>query len=447
MIQEQEARKLCEAILKRCAGAQAEVLLMAYDSELTRFANNIIHQNVAERDIDVTLRYMIGKKIGTVTTNRSDEAALDELVVNARAYAQASPEDPAYPGLPGPAAYKPVNAFDPATQSYSPEARAEAVGVVCRLAAEKGLNASGAFSTSASALAVANSQGVFAYHNSTNADFQTVVMGSDASGRAHGSAWKVAEIPVEKLGRDAILTAERGKAPRKIEPGEYTVIFEHYVTEDLLTMLNFYGMGAQALLEGRSWMNDRLGQKVMSEKVSIWDDGLDPAGAPLPFDFEGVPKQRVDIIQNGVVMGPVYDRYSGAKAGKPSTGHALPAGMRGMGPVAGNLFMAPGEATLEELIRSTERGIYVNRFWYTRLVHPRDCVITGMTRDGVFMIENGELAYPVKNLRFTMPYVTVLANVEAVGKQSHLLVSEYGGLSTRIPALKVHSFAFSGSTV
>jgi predicted Zn-dependent protease len=155
----------------------------------------------------------------------------------------------------------------------------------------------------------------------------------------------------------------------------------------------------------------------------------------------------VDIVKEGVVMGPVYDRYSGAKAGKPSTGHGLPPDMRGYGPLAANLFMAPGEMSLEEMIQSTERGIYVNRFWYTRLVHPRDCVITGMTRDGVFMIENGELAYPVKNLRFTMPYVTVLANVEAVGSSSHLLVSEYGGLSTRVPALKVNGFAFSGSTV
>ena len=447
MIEEKEARNLCEAILHRCTGAQAEVLLQVNDSDLTRFANNTIHQNVAERDIEVTLRLMIGKQIGTAITNRSDEAALDELVGIARSYAQASPEDPGYPGLAEPSAYTPVKAFDQATQDCSPETRAKAVGVVCRLAAEKGLNASGAFSTSASALAVANSQGVFAYHPGTSADFQTVVMSSDSSGRAQGSAWKVSDIPVEKLGKDAILTAERGKAPRKIEPGEYTVVFEHYVTEDLLSMLNFYGMGAQSLLEGRSWMNERIGQQVMSEKVSIWDDGLDLSGAPLPFDFEGVPKQRVEVVTKGVVMGPVYDRYSGAKAGKPSTGHALPPAMRGFGPVATNLFMAAGESSVDEMIRSTERGLYINRFWYTRLVHPRDCVITGMTRDGVFMIENGELAYPVKNLRYTMPYVQVLANVEAIGKESHLLISEYGNMGQHVPALKVHGFNFSGSTV
>jgi len=447
MIEEKGIRKLCEAVLKRCAGAQAEMLVAVTDSALTRFANNIIHQNVAERDVEMTLRYMIGKHIGTVTTNRSDDAALDELVANARLYAQASPEDAAYPGLPGPATYTKVNAFDQSTETCSPEERARAVGAVCRMAVEKGLNASGAFTTGVTELAVANTEGVFAYHAMTNADFQTVVMGPESSGRAQGTDWKVGTIQVEKLGQDAILTAERGKAPRKIEPGDYTVILEHYVTDDLLSSLNFYGMGAQSLLEGRSWMNDRIGQKLMSEKISIWDDGLDVSGSPLPFDFEGVPKQRVDIVKEGVVLGPVYDRYTGAKTGKPSTGHALPPGMRGFGPVATNLFMAPGEMTVEEMIRSTERGIYVNRFWYTRLVHPRDCVVTGMTRDGVFMIESGELAYPVKNLRYTMPYLTVLANVEAVGKQSHLLIGEFGGIASNVPALKVHSFNFSGSTV
>jgi predicted Zn-dependent protease len=447
MIGEKEARKLCESVLKRCKGAEAEVLLTVTDSALTRFANNIIHQNVAERDIELTLRYLIGKRIGTVTSNRSDEAALDEMVTNARQYAEASPEDPGYPGLPEPAPFTRVNAFDQATEAYTPEGRARAVGVVCRLAGEKGLNASGAFTTGVTELAVANSNDLFAYHASTNADFQTVVMGVDSSGRAQGSDWRAGNLAVEKLGQEAILTAERGKSPHKIEPGDYTVVFEHYVTEDLVSSLNFYGMGAQSLLEGHSWMNDRIGQKLMSEKVSIWDDGLDPAGAPLPFDFEGVPKQRVDVVTQGVVMGPVYDRYSGSKAGKESTGHALPPTMRGFGPVAMNLFMAPGEATVEEMIRSTDRGLYVNRFWYTRLVHPRDCVITGMTRDGVFMIENGELSYPVKNLRYTMPYIQVLANVEAVGKEAHLLISEYGNMGQRVPALKVHGFNFSGSTV
>ncbi len=447
MIAEKDARQITDSILMRCKGNQAEVTLLFNDAALTRFANNIIHQNVAERDVEVTLRYFIGKQIGTASTNRLDPAGLDELVERAHNNAKTNPPDPNYPGLPEPAAYQHVEAWDATTAEYSPEKRARAVGGVCRLAGENGLNASGAFSTGANIYVVANTQEVFAYHPETSADFQTVVMSADSSGRSQGSAWKAEELNVDFLGGEAINTALRGRNPIKIEPGEYTVIFEHYVTEDLVNSLNFYGMGAQAVLEGRSWMNDRVGQQLMSPKVSIWDDGLDGSGLPLPFDFEGVPKQRVDIVKAGVVIGPVYDRYAGAKMDHPSTGHASPISFRSFGPLAMNVFVASGDATIPEMIASTKKGLYINRFWYTRLVHPRDCVVTGMTRDGVFMVEDGAVTHPVKNLRFTMPYTQVLANVEAVGKASHLLVSEFGGLSVRVPALKVSAFNFTGSTV
>ena len=233
----------------------------------------------------------------------------------------------------------------------------------------------------------------------------------------------------------------------KVEPGEYAVVFDPYVTQDLIDLLSLYGMGGQAVLEGRSWMNDRMGQQVMSPLVSIWDDGCDPAGRPLPFDFEGMPRQRVDIVKQGVVGSPVYDRYTARKAGVSSTGHAMPPTFRMLGPVPIHLFMAPGQSSVEEMIRSTERGLYITRFWYTRVVHPRECIITGMTRDGVFMIENGELAYPVKNLRFTQSYVQALADVQAVGRESRLLASEWGSIASRVPALKISRFNFTGSTV
>ncbi|HSB66913.1 MAG TPA: TldD/PmbA family protein, partial [Anaerolineales bacterium] len=442
-----EARRLSDSILMRCKGNPAEVTLQFNDSALTRFANNIIHQNVAERDAQVTIRFFVGKQIGAATTNRTDETSLDELVSRAQTNAKTSPEDPNYPGLPTPETYHRVACWDPNTASYSPENRARAVGAVCNMAAEKRLNASGAFSTGSRELIVANTNGVFTYHSQTNADFQTVVMSDDSSGRAQESAWKVSELDVEALGKEAITTTEQGHNPRKIEPGDYTVVVEHYVTEDLISSLNLYGMGAQSVLEGRSWMNDRIGTQATSPLVSIWDDGLDVQGSPLPFDFEGVPKQRVDIVKQGVVMGPVYDRYSGAKMGKPSTGHATPINFRGFGPLALNLFMAPGDKSVGDMIASTDKGLYINRFWYTRLVHPRDCIITGMTRDGVFMIENGLITHPVKNLRYTMPYVQALANVEAVGKTAQLLVGAFGGISNHVPALKIHSFTFTGSTV
>jgi PmbA protein len=447
MIAQKEAKEICQKVLSHCGSDQAEALLMVQENSLTRFASNAIHQNVSEKDASLHLRLVVGKRVGTASTNRMDADGFDQVVAQARANAQASPADPDFPGLAEPAAYQNVDSFDERTAAYSPAERALAVGVVCRLAKEKSLNASGAFSTGCGAAAVANTQGLFAFHAATHADFQTVVMAQDASGWAQSSGWKVAEIPVESLGREAIDKAERGHAPQAITPGEYAVVLDPYATQDILTMLNFHGMSGQAVLEGRSWMNGRLGRSAMSAKVSIWDDGLDHSGEPMPFDFEGVPKHKVDIVHAGVVGSPVYDRYTARKAGATSTGHALPPDARRIGPLATNLFMAHGQTGLDEMISSTQDGLYVTRFWYTRLVHPSDCVITGMTRDGVFRILNGELAHPVKNLRFTQSYVKALANVAAVGREVRLLASNYGGVAASVPALKIERFNFTGSTV
>ena len=447
MLGRNKAEEICEDVLRRAGSDPVEILLYFEDQNLTRFANNSIHQNVAECNTTLIVRLLYGKRLGLATTNRLDGAGLDRLLKRARANAEVSRKDPDYPGLSEPADYRAVNGFDWSTAECSPLERAKEVGTICRFTAEKGFNGSGLFSTGINEVVIANTKGVFAYHAGTTADFQIVVNSEDASGREQGSGWRLGDISVEDLGRNAIEKTENGSNPSLVDPGEYTIVLAPYATEDLLNMLNYYGMGAQAVLEGRSWMNDRLGEKVMSNLVDIWDDGLDPGGIPMPFDFEGVPKQRVDIVQKGVVNSPVFDRITAGKMGEATTGHALPPTMRSLGPIATNLFMAPGSASIEEMIRSTERGLYISRFWYTRLVHPRDCVITGMTRDGVFLIEGGDLVYPVKNLRFTQSYVEALANVETVGSETRLLMSEFGSQSTRVPALKINSFRFTGSTV
>jgi PmbA protein len=447
MLGQKGLKKISDGVLKRAGSDPAEVLLFSEAQNLTRFASNYIHQNVAERNVTLIMRLLRGKRIGLATTNRLDTEGLDRLVERARANAEVSPEDPDYPGVPEPANYPAVEGFDQDTADYSPRDRAKAVGELCRQTAEKGLNGSGLFSTGTSEIVIANTRGVFAHHASTNADFQILVAAEDSSGREQGSGWQVSNIPVESLGRLAIEKAQDGKNPRSINSGEYTVVLTPYATEDLLNMLNYYGMGAQAVLEARSWMCDRIGEKVMSNLVDIWDDGVDAAGVPTPFDFEGVAKRQVKIVEGGVVKGPVFDRITAKKMGQETTGHALPPTMRSFGPIATNLFMAAGKSSTEEMIKSTGRGLYVSRFWYTRLVHPRDCVITGMTRDGVFLIENGELAYPVKDLRFTQSYVEALANVEIVSNETRLLMSEFGGQATRVPGLKISKFTFTGMTV
>jgi predicted Zn-dependent protease len=193
-------------------------------------------------------------------------------------------------------------------------------------------------------------------------------------------------------------------------------------------------------------MNGRIGQKIMSDMVTIVDNGLDLEGIPVPFDFEGMPKQIVPLVERGIAMGPVYDSFTaGREPGASSTGHATPPSPADRpGPLPMNQFLQPGESTLEELIRSTKRGLYITRFWYTRPVHPRDAVITGMTRDGTFVIRDGEIAHPVKSLRFTQSYVEALKNVEAIGCQPRVLKSGLGTCS--VPPLKIAGFRFTSAT-
>jgi PmbA protein len=454
-----KVKAICEDVLRRVSeksdaensggeNTAAEVSVTVTDEYLTRFANNIIHQNVGESDVTISLRVFLGSREGAASTNRLDEGALDEIVARATASAEVSPENSDFPGLRGPATYEVVRCFDEITAEYAPEERAQAVKEVCDLANSKDLNACGAFSTGVTELALTNTAGMFAYHATTSADFQTVVMEKDgpASGWANQSDWKVADIPAASLGFEAILKSEMGRNPQVPEPGEYTVVLDPYAVQDLVMMLNMTGAGANAVQEGRSWMNGRLGEQVFSPSISIWDDGLDPSGVPMPFDFEGTPKQRVDIIKDGVVIGPVYDRTTAKKDDRESTGHGLPPNVRGYSPIATNIFMAPGDSTLQEMIESTERGIYITRFHYTRPVHPANCVITGMTRDGAYWIEDGKIQYPLKNLRFTQSYVDALGCVEAIGSETQLLAA-WGFMAIRVPAIKLKKFNFTGATV
>lgn len=451
MIGENEAKNVCNKVLNLLGKDAGEVILRIDDEYLTRFANNYIHQNVAERNTQLTVKAHLGRRVGMANTNRLDDKALEEVVARAKANAQASPENPHYPGLPSFEKSKLVQSFDEITAACSPEDRAKAVGEVCNQTKDKSFKAFGALSTGINEIVVANTVGLFAYHAGTRATFSTVIMeqDGDASGWAKQASWRYEDIPVTELGEFALRKVELGRNPKAIEPGEYSVVLDPYATNDLIMSLNMHGMGANTVQEGRSWMVNRLGKQALSPCVNIWDDGTDPNGLPLPFDFEGVPKQRVDIVKGGVIMGPVYDLATAHNDKAKSTGHRLAPDVRWTryNPLATNLFMGPGDSTVEEMIASTEYGIYITRFWYTRVVHPSDCVMTGMTRDGAFLIEGGKITTPLKNLRFTQSYVHALDGVEALGKKSHLIASSMGNFPLCIPAVKLKSFNFTGQTV
>ena len=437
----------CEAILKKALSLsradETDVYLNVQDQSLTRYASNSIHQNVSHSNALLHVRAVVGKRQGRATTNDLTDDGLRKMVEQARQSALLTPEDSDFNGLPTPGTPPPVAVYDESTANCSPKARAQVVGTVCRKAADQGLNASGAYRTGTQEIAVMSTRGALAYHAGTFAGLIITTMSDTSAGWAKGGSWRLSDIDAELLADDAVDKAVRGRDPRPVEPGMYSVVLDPYAVDDILESMSLYGMGAQIVQDGRSWMNGVMGQSAMSPLVSIWDDGTNPEGWPVPFDTEGVPRQVVDIVKDGVVGSPVHSSYTAGKEGVASTGHQ--AYFTG-GPLATNLFMREGKDTLNGMIASTKRGLYITRFFYTRLVHSQGCVMTGMTRDGVFLIENSELSYPVKNLRFTQSYVDALSGVEAIGKDRKLVLNEYG-FATLVPALKLRSFNFTGITV
>jgi predicted Zn-dependent protease len=442
MLGEKKLRALTDQILSYSTADQTEALVQSEDSSLTRFANSFIHQNVHESSVDVRVRVVNGKRIGVATTNDLSEAGLRKVVASATAIARFQQDNPDFRSLPGPAAsYPALTAFSENTAGATPEMRAQATLVICKKCIAAGVIGSGALTTAVSENVVANSLGVFAYFPTTRAELTTVAMSDTGSGYAHDASLDVAKLDVEALADEAVNKAIKSRNPIAVDAGQYPVILEEYAVHDFVTFLSYLGFSVQAVHEGRSFM--KLGEKVVGDNISIWDDGLDPAGLPMPFDFEGVPKVRLPLIERGVAAGIVHDSYTAGRDGAQSTGHGLPA-PNTFGPMPLNTMMATGKNTTEEMLRSTKKGIWVTRFWYTRPVHPLKIIVTGTTRDGTFLIEDGEITKPVRNFRFTQGYLEALSNVEMIGATAKTLTGMLG--ACRVPALKISAFNFTGVT-
>jgi PmbA protein len=292
-------------------------------------------------------------------------------------------------------------------------------------------------------VALSNTEGQFCYAPTTQVAVTALVSGGD-QGAGYVEAWSmgVSDLDLEAVGRRAAQKARDSQNPHDLEAGRYEVVLEPAAVATLVAFLSYMGFGGRALVEGRSCLSGRAGQRVAAESVTISDDALAPGAPGIPFDFEGTPRQRVDIIRDGVFVDGVYDRRSARQAGRESTGHALPP-PNPQGPFPLNLVMEPGDASLEQMIGATERGLLVTRFHYSNVVHPMESILTGMTRDGTWLIEDGEIRYPLKNLRFTQSILEALQAVELVGKDTEM-VSEFFFSASRVPAIKVSSFNFTG---
>ena len=430
--------------LAEAAGAdEVEAVISADEARLTRFANSEIHQNVAETNASLNLRVAIGRRVGVASSNRLDEDGLRRLAEAAVAIARNSAELEDWAGLPEPTPTAEIAVgWSDATAGSTPELRAEGVRAVIAAADGADVRAYGSFSTSAERLAVANSKGIRADQRRTTSQLLTVMMAADGgSGYAESAAVDATTIDAAAIGREAADKARATANPVSIDPGDWPVVLEEYAVVDLLSILAYVGFSALAVLEERSFAEP--GKVIGSELVTIVDDATEPGAMPMAFDYEGVAKQRVVLVERGVCRDVVWDAQTAARGGRQSTGHGLPA-PNPYGPFPLNMVMSAGDASRDELIGGLERGLLVTRFHYTNPVHPKLAIVTGMTRDGTFLVEDGRIVGPVRNLRFTQSYLAALAGTTAVGRERRTLRGDFGGVL--VPAVRIDGWTFTGAT-
>jgi len=440
--------QIIEAALIESGADQSEVVVISERTRLTRFASSAIHQNLSEKKHRVTVRAVVGKRVGCATTNRLTADSIRSTAQKAAQLARLAEENPDFVSLPSPVPIPAARTHFEPTARCRPEDRAQAVKTIAAIAAESGCTASGSFLVTEVEVAVANSLGVRAHQSLTESALTVIASESGpglsgyetATGYAHWAGRDLSALDVETIARKAVGKCVAGRKPIAVQPGDYAAILEPPAVAALLMFLCWIGFGATAVQEGRSFLCGRMGERVMHDSISIWDDGLDARGLVMPFDFEGVAKQRVDLIERGVAKGIVYDSYTAHKEGKKSTGHAFPA-PNPYGPGPSNLVMATGSHSLQEMIATTERGLLVTRFHYVNVVHPKRTILTGMTRDGTFLVEAGKITRAVRNLRFTQNVVETLGEVDAVGSDAALHQAE----GCYCPALKLPRFAFTSA--
>ena len=442
---ESELRKRIDAVLRlgKLAGAyETEVQLEETIYALTRFANNAIHQNVAEHGVTISIRTVVDGRTARATTNRLDEDSLRAAVQASLQLAHSQPKIPGLLPMPGKQRYRKVNRFSNETAASTPEDRARAVKKSCDLAIRNGQVAAGIFSTGQSQHALANSRGLFASHRQTEGEFSITMQDEPAASWAKANSGNVRNFDPQKLAARASEKAQMAKDAQELAPGKYTVILEPAAVLDLVGFL-FYDFAATAVADQRSCLLKRMNKPLFGKNISITDDAYHPEQLGAPFDGEGIPRQRVNLVEDGVPRNLVYSRASAKKAKTKTTGHgfALP---NEYGEASMNLVFSGGDSSLEKMIASTDRGLLVTRVWYIREVDPYEKIMTGMTRDGLYLVEKGKITSAVRNFRFNQSLIELLQNVEAMSPASRATAEE--AFEMVVPAMKVKNFHLTEPT-
>jgi len=445
LLPERELRRIVDTVLrlaKSTAAEETEVHVDEVASALTRFANNAIHQNVAEHGLTVSIRTVADGRTARATTNRIDEDSLRAAIEASLSLAHSQPKDPRLLPMSGKQRYRAVNRFIKPTAALSAEERALAVRRACDLAVKENQVAAGIFSNGQSQSALGNSRRLFAAYRETHSEFSITVQEGSAASWAKANSPDVRAFDPQKLAARASEKAHLAVNARELPPGRYAVILEPAAVLDLVGFL-FYDFAATALQDKRSCLNDRMGKPLFGQNITISDDVYHPLQQGAPFDSEGLPRQRVLLVDRGIPKNLVYSRAAAKAAHKQPTGHgfALP-NEYGEAPL--NLVFAGGDSSIDKMVASTERGLLVTRLWYIREVDPYEKVMTGMTRDGLFLVENGRVMGAVRNFRFNQSIIEMLKNVELLGPAVRATGEE--AFEMVVPAMKVRDFYFSEVT-
>lgn len=457
MLDQTKANEIFDRVKKYSTRGELEIIFSSTNFSLTRFANNTIHQNVAEVDEQASIRVAFDGKTARATTNRFDDEGLKRAVESAEKIAAVQEPDPDLPPMAraeeSQGAQAPPRWFGQ-TAAITPAGRAESVGKIVAVAKRNKLVTAGIFSTAQSAEALVNSNGLSVFHQQTSAEVSITMLAESSSGWQKANSPDVKNIDAVRLAEIAAQKALDSSGPKELPPGKYTVILEPAAVLDIAGFM-FSDFGGQSILDQRSFLNNRIGTRLFGENITIVDDVTHPLQANSPFDGEGVRRRRVTLVENGVVRNLVYARGTVEKMRRSehkdkvgeilATGHGLPLPNE-MGEAPTNIvFITPGgEQTVEQMIAGTERGILVTRLWYIREVDPYEKILTGMTRDGTFLVENGRVKHGLRNFRFNQSMIEMLASVESMSVSARASGEE--SFDMVVPAMKVRGFNFTEVT-
>ncbi|MEA5403812.1 TldD/PmbA family protein [Arcicella sp. DC2W] len=436
ILTESEAKTLLEKVLKYSKADECEVNLSGEIRGNIRYARNEVSTSGALTNQNLSVQSAFGKKVGVATIDEFDDASLEKVVRRSEELAQLAPENPEYVGLLGPQTYIKSNGYFDSTASVSPDTRAEAVSKSLKLSREQKLVAAGFLEDQKGYSAIMNSKGLFAYYKSTNVNFSLTVRTEDGTGSGYVAKGysDVNKLDTAAATKIAMQKSLGSKGARALEPGKYTVILEPTAAAVLLENI-YFDMDARSADEGRSFFSKpggktKLGEKIVDERVTFFSDPTHPELPASSWSGDGLPQEKMMWIEKGVVKNLSYSRYWAKEKGvKPV-------------PFPNNMIMMGGTATLEEMIKSTQRGILVTKLWYIRSVDPQTLLQTGLTRDGTFYIEDGKIKYPIKNFRFNESPIIMLNNLEMLGKTERVVSTE-SNQNYMVPPMKIREFTFS----